>query len=89
MTNKFHKAYQVGKQIYSKLAKDKTKSKAEQIFDNVYKKDLTGKKDIGVKKLNKRIKKSVTKRAGSKEIEEYHRIMTSDPQYKPDYGKKK
>ena len=47
------------KQIYSKLAKTKTKSKAEQKFDNVYKKDPTGKKDIYIKKLNERIKKSV------------------------------
>ena len=86
MTSKYFK---VGQQIYSKLVKDKTKSKAEQIFDNVYKKDLTGKKDIGIKKLNEKIKKSVTKRAGPKEIEEYHRIMTSDRQYKLDYGKKK
>ena len=83
------KYFKVGQQIYSKLVKNKTKSKAEQLFDNVYKKDPTGKKDIGVKKLNERIKKSVTKTAGPKEIEEYHKIMTSDRQYKLDYGKKK
>ena len=77
------------KQIYSKLAKTKTKSKAEQKFDNVYKKDPTGKKDIYIKKLNERIKKSVTGKAGQKDIDEYHRIMTSDRQYKLDYGKKK
>ena len=31
------KYFKVSQQIYSKLVKDKTKSKAEQIFDNVYK----------------------------------------------------
>ena len=34
------------------------------------------------------IKKSVTGKAGQKDIDEYHRIMTSDRQYKTDYGKK-
>ena len=83
--------FKVGQRILSKLAKDKTKtkSKAEQLFDNVYKKDPTGKKDKLIKTLNKKIKKSVTKTAGPKEIEEYHKIMTSDRQYKLDYGKKK
>ena len=79
----------MAKQVFSKLAKNKTKSKAEQLFDNVYKKDPTGKKDIYIKKLNERIKKSVTGKAGQKDIDEYHRIMTSDRQYKLDYGKKK
>ena len=83
------KYFKVGQQIYSKSVKDKTKSKAEQLFDNVYKKDPTGKKDKLIETLNKKIKKSVTKTAGPKEIEEYHRIMTSDRQYKLDYGKKK
>ena len=78
----------ISKNIYSKLVKNKTKSRTEQILDNIYKKDPTGKKDKLIKALNERIKRSVTKRAGQKEIDEYHKIMTSDPQYKPDYGKK-
>ena len=76
----------ISKNIYSKLVKNKTKSKTEQILDNVYKKDPTGKKDIHIKNLNEKIKKSVTGKAGQKDIDAYHRIMTSDRQYKP--GKK-
>ena len=75
----------IRKQIYSKLAKNKTKSKAEQIFDNVYKKDLTGKKDKAIKSMNEFLKKK--KRSASPAmVDRYHAIMTSDPQYKP--GKK-
>jgi hypothetical protein len=48
------------------------------ILKNVYKKDLTGKKDILIKSLNKKIKKSVTKRAGPEEVDRYTDIMTSD-----------
>ena len=88
MTNKFHKAYQVGQQIYSKLVKDKTKSKAEQLFDNVYKKDLTGKKDKAIQSMNEFLKKK--KRSASPGmVDRYHAIMTSDPQYRPGYWKKK
>ena len=71
--------------IHSKLVKDKTKSKAEQTFDNVYKKDPTGKKDRAVKSMNEFLKKKKRK-ASPAMVDRYHAIMTSDPQYKP--GKK-
>ena len=48
------------------------------ILKNVYKKDPTGKKDILIDMLNKKIKKSVTKKAGPREVDEYTNIMTSD-----------
>ena len=75
----------VTKQIYSKLAKIKTKSKAEQKFDNVYKKDPTGKKDRAVKSMNEFLKKK-KRQASPAMVDKYHKIMTSDPQYK--LGKK-
>ena len=74
-----------GKTIKSKLVKDKTKSKAEQIFDNVYKFDKTGKKDKHISSMNKFLKDK--KRSASPAmVDRYHAIMTSDPQVKP--GKK-
>ena len=69
--------------IYSKLVKDKTKSKAEQLFDNVYK--YSKKKDKAVKSMNEFLKKKKRK-ASPAMVDRYHEIMTSDPQYKP--GKK-
>ncbi len=71
--------------IHSKLVKDKTKSRAEQIFDNVYKKDPTGKKDKAIKSMNEFLKKK-KRQASPAMVDRYHAIMTSDPQYKP--GKK-
>ena len=78
----------MGKIIYSKLAKSKKKNPAEQIFDNVYKRDKTGKKDKAIKSMNEFLKKK--KRSASPGmVDRYHAIMTSDPQYKPSYGKKR
>tara|TARA_R100000008_G_C3428255_1_gene88307 strand:+ start:225 stop:485 length:261 start_codon:yes stop_codon:yes gene_type:complete len=78
----------MGKIIYSKLAKSKKKNPAEQIFDNVYKKDKTGKKDKAIKSMNEFLKKK--KRSASPAmVDRYHAIMTSDTQYKPSYGKKR
>ena len=78
----------MGKIIYSKLAKSKKKNPAEQIFDNVYKRDKTGKKDKQISSMNKYLKKK--KRSASPGmVDRYHAIMTSDPQYKPGYGKKR
>ena len=78
----------MGKIIYSKLAKSKKKNPAEQIFDNVYKRDKTGKKDKAIKSMNEFLKKK--KRSASPGmVDRYHEIMTSDPQYKPGYGKKR
>ena len=71
--------------IYSKLVKNKTKSKAEQILDNVYKKDPTGKKDRAIKSMNEFLKKK-KRQASPAMVDRYHAIMTSDPQYK--LGKK-
>ena len=71
--------------IYSKLVKNKTKSKAEQILDNVYKKDPTGKKDRAIKNMNEFLKKK-KRQASPAMIDRYHEIMTSDRQVKP--GKK-
>ena len=77
-----------GRTIKSKLVKNKTKSKAEQIFDNVYKLDKTGKKDKHISSMNKFLKDK--KRSASPGmVDRYHAIMTSDPQYKLGYGKKK
>ena len=78
----------MGKIIYSKLAKSKKKNPAEQIFDNVYKRDKTGKKDKAIKSMNEFLKKK--KRSASPGmVDRYHEIMTSDTQYKPSYGKKR
>jgi len=80
------KYFKVGQQIYSKLVKDKTKSKTEQLFDNVYK--YSKKKDKAVKSMNEFLKKK-KRNASPAMVDRYHKIMTSDPQYKLDYGKKK
>ena len=78
----------MGKIIYSKLAKSKKKNPAEQTFDNVYKKDKTGKKDKQIDSMNKFLKER--KRSASPGmVDRYHAIMTGDPQYKPNYGKKR
>ena len=76
----------IAKIIKSKLVKNKTKSKAEQIFDNVYK--YSDKKDKAIKSMNEFLKKK--KRSASPAmVDRYHAIMTSDPQYKQGYWKKK
>ena len=69
--------------IHSKLVKDKTKSKAEQTFDNVYK--YSDKKEKAVRSMNEFLKKK-KRQASPAMVDRYHAIMTSDPQYKP--GKK-
>jgi len=69
--------------IYSKLVKNKTKSKAEQTFDNVYK--YSDKKEKAVKSMNEFLKKK-KRQASPAMVDKYHKVMTSDPQYKP--GKK-
>jgi len=69
--------------IHSKLVKDKTKSKAEQTFDNVYK--YSDKKEQAVRSMNEFLKKKKRK-ASPAMVDRYHAIMTSDPQYK--LGKK-
>ena len=79
------KYFKVGQQIYSKLVKDKTKSKTEQLFDNVYK--YSKKKDKAVKSMNEFLKKK-KRNASPAMVDRYHKIMTSDPQYKLVYGKK-
>ena len=76
----------MAKQVFSKLAKNKTKSKAEQLFDNVYK--YSDKKEKAVKSMNEFLKKK-KRNISPGMIDRYHSIMTSDPQYKPGYGKKK
>ena len=80
------KYFKVSQQIYSKLVKDKTKSKAEQLFYNVYK--YSKEKDKAVKSMNEFLNKKKRK-ASPAMVDAYHAIMTSDPQYKPGYGKKK
>ena len=72
-----------------KLSKSKKKTPGEEHFDTVYKLDKTGKKDRMIKALNEKIKHSVTKRAGSREIDEYHRIMTKGSKYSPKFWKDK
>ena len=69
--------------IYSKLVKTKTKSKAEQTFDNVYK--YSDKKEKVVKSMNEFLKKK-KRQASPTMVDKYHKVMTSDPQVKP--GKK-
>ena len=73
----------IRKQIYSKLVKNKTKSKAEQTFDNVYK--YSDKKEKVVKSMNEFLKKK-KRQASPAMVDKYHAVMTSDPQVKP--GKK-
>ena len=88
MVNKFHKAYQVGKQVYSKLAKSAKKTDAEEHFDTVYKKDKTGKKDKIISSMNKFLKEK--KRSASPSmVDKYHEVMTSDSKYTKKYWKKK
>ena len=77
------KYFKVGQQIYSKLVKDKTKSKTEQLFDNVYK--YSDKKEKVVKSMNEFLKKK-KRQASAAMVDKYHKVMTSDPQVKP--GKK-
>ena len=69
--------------IYSKLVKNKTKSKAEQTFDNVYK--YSDKKEKVVKSMNEFLKKK-KRQASPAMVDKYHKVMTSDSQVKP--GKK-
>ena len=75
--------------VFSKIAKSKKKTPGEEHFDTVYKLDKTGKKDRMIKALNKKIKHSVTKRAGPREIDEYNRIMTKGSKYSPKFFKDK
>ena len=76
----------MAKQVFIKLAKNKTKSKAEQLFDNVYK--YSDKKEKAVKSMNEFLKKK-KRNISPGMIDRYHAVMTRDPQYKPGYGKKK
>ena len=88
MVNKFHKAYQVGKQVYSKLAKSAKKTDAEEHFDTVYKKDKTGKTDKMVEGMNKTMKEK--KHSASPAMTEaYHKAMTKGSKYTENYWKKR
>jgi hypothetical protein len=88
MVNKFHKSFQVGKQIYSKLAKSKKKTDAEEHFDTVYKLDKTGKKDKIISSMNEVMKRKKHSASPSM-VDRYHEVMTSDSKYTKEYWKKK
>ena len=72
-----------------KLSKSKKKTPGEEHFDTVYKLDKTGKKDKMIKSLNKKIRSNKKQKAGPKDMEEYHRIMTKGSKYSPKFFKDK
>jgi hypothetical protein len=75
--------------VFSKIAKSKKKTPGEEHFDTVYKLDKTGKKDKMIKSLNKKIRSNKKQKAGPKDMEEYHRIMTKGSKYSPKFFKDK
>jgi len=73
------------KDTQSKLVKDKNMNEAEKHFANIHVPDKTGVKDKIIKSMNEQIKKSTTGKAGPKQIDHYHNVMTNygTKKYKP------
>ena len=76
------------KNIYSKLAKSKKKTDAEEHFDTVYKLDKTGKKDKQIASMNEVLKRKKHS-ASPGMVDKYHEIMTGGSKYTKEYWKKK